>query len=112
MPTLNNIPVNLWDVETKRNRTVRDIAGRMVHFFVGRVPANLCSVFRRLFDEGYCDIEEFKCTYQGTVQVLQPFGGPELLCKYHLSVPENNFRDAMRIFEAILPRTDLERISC
>ena len=61
VPDLKEIPAELHDVVTKEakgkkeKQTVRDTAGMIV----GRVPANLCGLFRKLLQDG--DIREVTC---------------------------------------------------
>ena len=123
MPNLSDIPGHLRDTETREGQTVRQIAGTQV----GRVPANLCRVFRELLDQGLL-ANVIKCTYGGTVHVArrvpvhQSFqrqgirdrvgGGAELDCKYFLMVPRRRFKTAMRVFERCLSPEELDRISC
>lgn len=93
---------------------------------IGRVPANLCKVFRKVLQKGYTN--RITCTYLGRVghsvrpEVGQQFrrnpggqdrpgGGADLHCNYHFVVGHRQHRKTMLIFEEYLPRDDLERIS-
>ncbi len=91
---------------------------------VGRVPANLCHALRILLDRGFVVDGGVTCQVTGAPLVTNqvPFqrrpgrfdregGGVELPCWYHVTL-RGNFRHAMHIFEAHLPRQDLERLCC
>ena len=108
MPDLNNIPVHLRNEETRSKQCVWQIAGKIV----GRVPTGLCSCFRRLVDENYCNVQDITCVYRGTVRVAEPRFGPEISCTYCLSLPKRSFKNAMSIFEETLSREDLEKFRC
>lgn len=119
MPTLNEIPRNMHSQATRNGQTVSDIAGRQV----GHVPANLCRVFSKLNTQGLAS--DLQCKYLGTltgsatldhfqagIRRDRPGGGPELHCRYQLTVPANRFRTVMLIFEEFLTHNELERIHC
>ena len=124
MPSLTEINPIFHNLVTENGQRVVNNAGKQV----GRVPANLCRVFRRLVDEGLVQPSHIKCKYNGqinfprTVPLNQRFlrggrrdrpgGGPELNCTYKLTVSKRRFRDAMRVFEDILTHEELDNISC
>ena len=110
-----------------RFRGLQDNAGQQV----GHVPANLCKVFTELINQEILTISDIKCSCTGSVGAPsnipihqsfsrhargfhrdRPGGGAELKCRYVLTVPNNRFRQTMRVFEGLLTRDELELISC
>lgn len=124
MPSLSEIPPILHNLVTENGQMICNNAGRQV----GRVPANLCRVFRRLVDERFVQPSDIKCIYSGQMNFPRsvplnqrffrgtrrdrPGGGPELNCTYKLTVSKRRFRDAMRVFEDILTHEELDNILC
>ena len=105
MPAIHRIPLGFRDLPTNDQQTVRDIAGEVI----GRVPAGLNQVFRRLIANNFILTSDIYCTYLGRISATN---GDELECRYNLYLPERRFRSAMRVFEDILTAEQLDKLYC
>ncbi|XP_077869670.1 uncharacterized protein LOC144361685 [Saccoglossus kowalevskii] len=132
MPPLCRIPNELHDEVTREgrgnqpNQTVRSIADKQV----GRVPANLCKVFRRLLELNLVE-SVIVCKYTGQTGLSirppsnqrfqrgqvrdRPGGGAELTCLYYLKyheIPRRNMvMEVFNICRQFLTDEELERIA-
>ena len=125
-----DVPAELLDKNTREGdskrppQKVRDIVGKQV----GRVPANLCRVFRRLVEKEML-VDGITCNYGGTVHRTidpvfyqrferartrfgrdRPGGGAEIKCNYMMRIKEQHFEEAKKLFEDRLSREELERV--
>ena len=80
MPSIHRIPLGFRDLTTNNQQTVRDIAGEVI----GRVPAGLNQVFRRLIANNYILTSDIYCTYLGRISKSN---GDKLECRYNLYLP-------------------------
>ena len=109
MPTLENIPVSMHHINTRAEKPsaeeqkVKDLAGQVV----GRVPANLCKVFRKLLKEGQVKEITAKPTISKVPDSGQSFkrnkkdydrrgGGAVIPCKYILSCYSSSYDNTVK----------------
>ena len=122
-----DVPAELLDKNTREGdskrppQEVRDIVGKQV----GRVPANLCRVFRRLVEKEML-VDGITCNYGETFRrTIDPVfyqrfefefgrdrqgGGAEIKCSYMMRIKEQHFEEAKKLFEDRLLREELERV--
>ena len=107
----------------RKPQKVKDILGKQV----GRVPANLCRVFRELLGRNII-IESILCYYGGKIghsknlHFQQDFkrahtrqgidtagGGAELTCSYFLLIKDDCYEEAVKLFKKRLQKEDIEK---
>ena len=108
----------------RKTQKVKDILGKQV----GRVPANLCRIFRELLQTDML-LENITCYHSITVghsisphfqKVFkrararlgrdEPGGGAELKCSYFLRIKDTCYDQAVERFKKRLPEEDFEQI--
>ena len=111
------------DIKQKTQR-VKDILGKQV----GRVPANLCGVFRDLIERNMLE-GSITCYYGGQAGHSlnprfqnafkrartrqgkdKPGGGAELKCSYFLQIKDICYDEAVKIFNSRLPQEDIQKV--
>ena len=125
-----NVAEEMLDAVTKtddakwKTQKMKDMLGKQV----GRVPANLCRIFRKLLQNDML-LEIITCYYSGTAEHSisphfqkvfkrartsqgrdEPGGGAELKCGYFVRIKETSYDQAVELFKKRLPKEDIEKI--